>query len=85
MRSSPLAVISRGLSGSTRFPSSESPLRETRSAASYGLSARALPSELQAVRPAPSAVTSRVQLTTVRVRGVWFIRSRYEALTPLAR
>ncbi len=71
--SSLLAVTSRGLSGSARFPASVGPLKEIRPAASYGLADRGLPSEPQAVTPAPRAATSSVQLTTVRVRGVWFI------------
>jgi hypothetical protein len=49
-------------------------LKEIWSDASYGLSVSGLPPPLQAVPPAPRAITSSVQLTTVRVRGMWFMK-----------
>lgn len=67
------AVISRGLSGSARFPASVGPLKEIWSAASYGLADSGLSPEPQEVTPAPRAITSNAQPTTVRVRGVCFM------------
>ncbi len=68
--SSPEAVTWRGLSGSAFFPLPVGPLKEICPAASYGLADSGLPPpDPQAVTPAPREITSRVQLTTVRVRG----------------
>ncbi len=74
--SSSLTLTSRGLSGSAFSPSA-GPLNEIRSAASWGLSdSGSLSGPPQAVAPATRVTTSRVQLTTVWMRGVWFMNPR---------
>lgn len=75
MRPSPLAVISRGFSGSALAPSAGA-LTASWSAASYALADSGWPSvSVQAEATTVTVTARRVQLRTVRMRGVSFMDS----------
>lgn len=80
---SPLEVTSSGLSGSTL--ESDPALKLTCRAASYGAADSGCPSgPPHAVATTPRETTSAMQLTA-RIRGVWFMSTRYEESSAAAR